>query len=169
MQVQVQVKKNYNSKRNRNDDLSKDVLLSVRDHFKKPQTVEDRYDFFGKTVAIRLRGLENRKGLIAEKMINDILFEAEMGSLSVPIRHNARHVLDHHTRSSFSSNSGSPSPTFINIPHSSPSSLYQLQDLQQSGPGPGPHQEVQPTQESLQAEFSQNTAASFLSSFTGHT
>lgn len=59
-------------------------MVSVRYYFKKPRIDEDRYDLFGKTVAMRFRDMENRQRLFAEKMINDILFDAEMGTLNTP-------------------------------------------------------------------------------------
>lgn len=58
--------------------------MSVRDHFKKPQSQDDRYDLLGKSVACRVRALEKRQRLIVEKRINDILFEAEIGTLNMP-------------------------------------------------------------------------------------
>lgn len=153
-----------NSKRNISTNLSNEVLLSVREHFKKPQEVEDRYDHFGKTVAMRVRSLEKRQRLIAEKMINDILFEAEMGSLTMPLRH----FIDNQPWSSYSNSSGSPSPTstYINIPSASPSSLSRFEAVSHSGEHPSP-QGAQ-LSDSLEVQFSQNTAGSFLSAFTEH-
>lgn len=55
----------------------------VRDHFKRPKMEEDRYDIIAKGFAVKLRELEKRQLIIAEKLINDILFEAEMGSLTL--------------------------------------------------------------------------------------
>ncbi|KAL3275393.1 hypothetical protein HHI36_020157 [Cryptolaemus montrouzieri] len=60
-------------KRKINDDLSTEVLTTARDHFKTPREQLDHYDLTGKTVAVRLRGLEKRLALNAEK-INDVLF-----------------------------------------------------------------------------------------------
>lgn len=54
----------------------------MRDHFKRPKMEEDRYDVIAKGFAMRLRELEKRQRIISEKLINDILFEAEMGSLT---------------------------------------------------------------------------------------
>lgn len=58
--------------------------MTVRDHFKTPKEQLDRFDLLGKSIAVKLRGLENRQALIAEKRISDILFEAEMGFLNTP-------------------------------------------------------------------------------------
>lgn len=68
-----------NKKKKTNDDLSAEVLTSLRDHFKKPRNELGRFDLMGKSVAERLKGLEKRVALIAERKINDILYEAEMG------------------------------------------------------------------------------------------
>lgn len=61
-------------------DLSNEVLHSV--NFKRP--LDDRFDIFGKYVAMKLRELPKQQGLIAEKIINDTLFHAELGSLTLP-------------------------------------------------------------------------------------
>lgn len=58
-------------------------MQSVRDHFKRPRNLtEDRCDVFGKNVAIKLRALEANKIVVVEKLINDLLFEAEIGHLT---------------------------------------------------------------------------------------
>lgn len=41
--------------------LCNDVLLSVRDHFKRPKIEEDRYDIIGRGFAVRLRNLEKKQ------------------------------------------------------------------------------------------------------------
>jgi hypothetical protein len=46
---------------------------------------EDRFDIFGKHVAHTLRGVDPRQVLVAEKLINDVLFEAQMGNLTQDI------------------------------------------------------------------------------------
>lgn len=75
-------------KRSREDDenqLKNDVLRSVKRHFDKAlNEKEDRFDIFGKSVALKLRDLEDEQRIIAEKIINDTLFEAEMGNLKWP-------------------------------------------------------------------------------------
>lgn len=64
------------------DSIVSDVLLSVQNHFKRPAIKEDRYDVFAKSVAIKMRELSKTQRLIAEKIINDTLFEAELGNLT---------------------------------------------------------------------------------------
>ncbi|XP_054744339.1 uncharacterized protein LOC129248746 [Anastrepha obliqua] len=53
-----------------NDDLTAEVLTTVRDHFKTPPEQFDRYDLLGKSIAVKLRGLEKRQALMAEKKID---------------------------------------------------------------------------------------------------
>lgn len=66
------------------NNLCNDVLQSVKEHFKRPILKDDRFDVFGKNVAIKLRDLPREQRLIAEKIINDTLFQAEMGQLTFP-------------------------------------------------------------------------------------
>lgn len=61
------------------------MLVTVRDYFKRPSSVEDRYDLFGKTIAMRLRALDKRQQLLAEKIIYDTMFEAEMGNINTQL------------------------------------------------------------------------------------
>ncbi|KAL3287415.1 hypothetical protein HHI36_001888 [Cryptolaemus montrouzieri] len=98
-------------KRKINDDLSTEVLTTVRDHFKTPREQLDRYDLIGKTNAVRLRGLEKRLASIAEKETNDVLCEAEMGYLRTS-------PMPHYVSSASHSSTPSPSP--------SPSTMYNV-------------------------------------------
>lgn len=66
--------------------LTNEVLLSVKDHFKRPRTQEDRFDVYGKNVAMKMRDLAKLQRILAEKIINDVLSEAEMGNLSASHR-----------------------------------------------------------------------------------
>ncbi|XP_063235952.1 uncharacterized protein LOC134538502 isoform X3 [Bacillus rossius redtenbacheri] len=72
------------AKKKKIEDLTTGVLVSVRDHFQKPSCQDDRYDIMGKSIAMQIRALEKRQGLIVEKRINDLLFEAEMSMFDVP-------------------------------------------------------------------------------------
>lgn len=58
-------------------------MLSVKDHFKQPRIKDHRFDVFGKNVAINLCDLSNSQRVLAEKLINDILFETEMNNLTI--------------------------------------------------------------------------------------
>ena len=71
-------------KRKQVESLADDVLESVRDHFKRPRPIpsEDRAAVFANNVAIKLRALDRKQILVAEKLINDLLFEAEIGNLT---------------------------------------------------------------------------------------
>ncbi|CAH1987094.1 unnamed protein product [Acanthoscelides obtectus] len=60
--------------------LTKEVLATVNNHFKRPRTADDRFDIVGKNVAMKLRDLTNDQRRLAEKFINDVLFEAEGGT-----------------------------------------------------------------------------------------
>ncbi|XP_054259939.1 uncharacterized protein LOC128994012 [Macrosteles quadrilineatus] len=61
--------------------LTHEVLTTVQNHFKTPKNPDDRFDAFGKTIALKLRELPNDQRRWAEKFINDVLFEAEGGNL----------------------------------------------------------------------------------------
>lgn len=43
---------------------------------------ENRFDIFAKIVAAKLRGLPKEQAILAEKIINEVLFQAEIGSLT---------------------------------------------------------------------------------------
>lgn len=63
----------------------------------------------GKTIAIKMRSLEVNQRLIAEKKINDILYEAEMGTLTPPRSASSSGYPDHNWRvSNYSSHTSSP-------------------------------------------------------------
>ncbi|PNF42931.1 hypothetical protein B7P43_G11834 [Cryptotermes secundus] len=69
-------------KRKKNLPASDQILVAVGDRLAQVKN-EDRFDFFAKNVAAKLRALRNNEQRIyAEKLINDALFEAELGSLS---------------------------------------------------------------------------------------
>ncbi|CAH1996095.1 unnamed protein product [Acanthoscelides obtectus] len=98
-----------NKKQKKNEDLTTETLMTVRDHFKTPKEQLDRFDLLGKTIAVKLRGLEKRQALIAEKKIGDILFEAEMGSLNTaPIYRYAASP----SQSPYTTPCPTPSPTY---------------------------------------------------------
>lgn len=70
-------------KRNSETALTNDDLLLVQNHSKRPAPQDDRYDILGKGVALKLRDLEKTQRLLAEKIINETLFEAETGNLTI--------------------------------------------------------------------------------------
>ena len=84
------------------ESIANEVLQSVRDHFKRPRSLvtEDRCDIIGKNVAMKLRALEAKQILVAEKLINDLLFEAEIGHLTPEHAYiNMRDILRQNQRS----------------------------------------------------------------------
>lgn len=48
----------------------------------KDNETEDQFDIVGKNIATKLRALPKRQRIIAEKLINEALFEAEVGTLN---------------------------------------------------------------------------------------
>lgn len=120
------------SKKRRNEELSNDVLVSVRDHFKKPRLQEDRYDLLGKSIAMRLRSLDKRQGLIVEKKINDILFDAEIGMLNAPLYPSYNNP--EYSNPTVSSPMSSPA-SYTSTPYVSPSSNYDQQGTQSTVAG----------------------------------
>lgn len=77
-------------------------MESVRDHFKRPRPIvtEDRCDIIGKNVAMKLRALDAKQIIVAEKLINDLLFEAEIGNLTPEHAYiNMRDILKQNQRS----------------------------------------------------------------------
>ena len=83
----------------------------MRDHFKRPSVQEDRYDLVGKIIAIKLRGLKKRQRLMAEKIIDDVLFEAEMDSLPIHSHPSTHGYLQQYQATYFPRYSPSPSPS----------------------------------------------------------
>jgi hypothetical protein len=71
------------SKRSASDKCDS-VLQTIEDNFKRPKLKDDRYDIFGKNVSMKLRDLMNTtQRLLPEKIINEALFMAEMGQLTL--------------------------------------------------------------------------------------
>ncbi|KAJ8946660.1 hypothetical protein NQ314_008832 [Rhamnusium bicolor] len=62
--------------------LTDDVLRNVNEHFTRPK-VDDRFDVYAKNINMKLRDLAKEQRIIAEKLINDTLFLAEMGNLTL--------------------------------------------------------------------------------------
>jgi len=111
----------YSSKKKRvevekQEALANEVLLTVKDHFRKPVIKEDRFDMSGKTVAMKLRDLPKDQMLFADRIINDTLFLAEMGSLTLNHRviNTATEIAYHSPVSSIiTTSAGTPSPILI--------------------------------------------------------
>lgn len=69
-----------NSNKKRNMDID-NVITSVGKRLNEART-EDRHDAFGRNVSHKLRILPNEQRIYLEKLINDGIFEAELGNLS---------------------------------------------------------------------------------------
>lgn len=78
---------NYQSTKKMKSELSDDALVSLRGHLGDRsrdvlEKQEDRFDIFGRIVAVKMRDLGTRQRILVEKLINDSLFEAELGHLT---------------------------------------------------------------------------------------
>jgi hypothetical protein len=60
-----------------NDDKTTEVLHLTGVKLKALQ-LEDSFDIYGKHIAHKLRGLKGNQNVFAQKLINDVLFEADM-------------------------------------------------------------------------------------------
>ncbi|XP_071056913.1 uncharacterized protein [Onthophagus taurus] len=62
-------------------DTTYDLLAIVSNKLQNNKE-DDQFDCIGKTVAVKLRMLPNDQRIFAEKLINDVLFEAELSALN---------------------------------------------------------------------------------------
>ncbi|XP_061717035.1 uncharacterized protein LOC133524893 [Cydia pomonella] len=181
-------------KRKSEADLTKDVLISVRDHFKlpapsppPPKQPDDRYDIFGKSVAFKLRDLNKTQRILAEKNINETLTEAELGQLTTshtvmaPFPNSPFHQRSYSTSSSQFNHSTSP---YSNQPSpQSQRSIYEQTQAQPQvvylsipeSPGSSGNNNVAPTQQHatqqqmIQSQpSSTSTVADFLSNYDAY-
>lgn len=53
-----------------------------RDQLQNAAKVEDRHDAFGRNIAYKLRTMANDQRIYVEKLINDAIFEGELGNLN---------------------------------------------------------------------------------------
>lgn len=154
-------------KRNANENLTTEVLQSVQNHFKRPAITNDRFDIYGANVAAKLRDLTKHQRILAEKIINETLFLAEMETLTI-----SHQVMD------------STSVRFNNYGYNVPSSVAHTPSPVGNNPSPVPYQnskydyQTHPGSQSIlqtpimhtsqqdQSQQMQNTAATFLSNFT---
>lgn len=68
-------------KKERNDELVSEIMNLVEEKLKTYQS-EDPFCVYGKHVANKLRCLDNEQRIYAEKLINDVIFVAELEELS---------------------------------------------------------------------------------------
>lgn len=66
---------------NSNDDRTTEVLQLAEEKLKEIKD-EDAFDVFGKHIAFKLRSLTERQNMFAQKLINDVIFEAQMETLT---------------------------------------------------------------------------------------
>lgn len=133
----------------RSNTLTEDVLKTVNDHFKRPRGTEDRFDIYGKNVGMKLRELPKQQRVLAEKIINEVLFLAEVGNLT----------MSHSVKGS----------DFINTTFSTQPYTETIQSQYQYQPQPQyqfPVTHTTPKHSQFQSPASENSAASYLSSFS---
>ncbi|GFN77972.1 hypothetical protein PoB_000447800 [Plakobranchus ocellatus] len=58
--------------------FARDILLNSANSVRE----EDQFDSFGKTIAHKLRNVSHEQSIHAQKLISDVLYEAELGALS---------------------------------------------------------------------------------------
>lgn len=63
--------------------LTNKVLSSVQDHFKRLVQQDDRFDFFGKNMVMKLCDLAKKQRILVENIINEALFLAKMDTLII--------------------------------------------------------------------------------------
>ena len=69
-------------KSNKVDEQTDEILTMVSERLRKNTTNnDDPLDIYGKHVAAKLRSLPKQTRIYTEKLINDIIFEAEMGNV----------------------------------------------------------------------------------------
>ena len=114
--------------------LTHDVLLSVQNHFKRPAVLDDRFDIYAKTVAFKIRDLPNEQRLLAERIINDTLFVAEMGKLDIGLKLISEQVINRNVHT----------PTPSQIPHHYQQQTYTYNQTPHANipnPSPSPMQQ----------------------------
>ncbi|XP_031335792.1 uncharacterized protein LOC116165467 [Photinus pyralis] len=73
-------------KRRRHDrkaeEQTDEILAVVSERLRAGPKIDDNFSIFGANVAAKLRSLPTETRLYSEKLINDVLFEAEMGNIN---------------------------------------------------------------------------------------
>lgn len=67
------------NKKRKNDESDADINKYLNSS--NTTTIEDEFDAIGKNVAAKLRGMRLDQRIVAEKLINDVLFEAQLCTL----------------------------------------------------------------------------------------
>lgn len=68
---------------NMHHDKSSNKVQQHSNHPSELPCIEDEYDYIGKNVAAKLRRLPEKIRIISEKLINDVLFQAQLDNLNV--------------------------------------------------------------------------------------
>ncbi|GFO23699.1 hypothetical protein PoB_005020400 [Plakobranchus ocellatus] len=68
-----------------NEDINDDLLALARKRLLNPRPIpkEDAFDYFGKTMAHKLRDLPTGTGKFCKELCSDIMFEAALGRLFI--------------------------------------------------------------------------------------
>ncbi|CAG9760204.1 unnamed protein product [Ceutorhynchus assimilis] len=76
-------KSSTKKRKNKSDEQADEVLEMVEERLRNSATAnkDDAFDIFGKHVAAKLRSLPHLTKLYTEKLITDLLFQAELGNI----------------------------------------------------------------------------------------
>ncbi|XP_052873758.1 uncharacterized protein LOC128279076 [Anopheles cruzii] len=96
----------WKRKRETNDDATTEVIKLLGRTLQSLEN-EDGFQTFGKYVASKLRSVSGEQSVIAQKLMSDVLFEAEMGSLTRKFR-----VVEYTSEQNVSSQLGTCFKTF---------------------------------------------------------
>lgn len=71
-------------KKKRSVDPTDALLTTINEQLQAKSSLpqRDRFTIFGEQVAIKLRSVSDNQRIMAEKLINDVLFEAELANLN---------------------------------------------------------------------------------------
>lgn len=144
--------------------LTSEVLQSVNEHFKRPRPSEDRFDTFGKNVANVLRDVLTPQRILAEKFISDVLFHAQMGTLtsSHELTKVPQLLLPQHQVPPASIQSASSNPPYFssNSQYYNPIQMPQSQQTTEPHFTQSPRQPYQPSAPLLYQQLNQTTTSS---------
>lgn len=79
LQLKIRKKKKRKTK---SEDQAEDVFAPLVERLRSSFNKDDQFAIFGKNVAAKLKVLPKETRLYTEKLINDLLFQAEMGNIT---------------------------------------------------------------------------------------
>lgn len=160
----------------RRNDKCDEVLDVIQKRFTTPSNVDDKFTLIGKAWACKLRELSQEQAIHAEKLVNDIFYEAQLGTLN---RYCTLHIQQQ--QNAFlqplynqqmqpclqpgSSYNHQITPSLLTpLSQTGPSSQHQIQPRSQTG---SYYQHTQPahTQQPEQADSDSQTVSQYLSNF----